>query len=132
MCVGASVILERVYIGSVNGPTPISGGFTDAGGNVVNGDCNGNGVPDDSDIAGGVSADADLDGMPDECACRHYPINCCVGDVTADHQVNGSDLGIMLAFWGPVSTFPRADLNQDGIIDGADLALLLSNWGVCR
>ena len=132
MCVSPSAVLERVYIGSLNGPTAISGSFTDAGGNDIDGDCNGNGVPDHSDIANGISADSDSDGMPDECVCRHYPINCCVGDVTDDQQVNGSDLGIILAFWGSVTTFPRADLNQDGTVDGADLTLVLSNWGVCK
>ncbi|RMF74965.1 MAG: hypothetical protein D6744_13990, partial [Planctomycetota bacterium] len=30
-------------------------------------DCNGNGVADDQDIAGGTSADCDADGVPDEC-----------------------------------------------------------------
>jgi hypothetical protein len=31
------------------------------------GDCNGNGIPDDKDIAAGTSSDCDLDGVPDEC-----------------------------------------------------------------
>ena len=30
-------------------------------------DCNGNGVPDDEDIAEGTSQDCDLNGRPDEC-----------------------------------------------------------------
>lgn len=131
MCVSASTILERVYVGSINGTTPIAGDFNDAGGNVVNGDCNGNSVADHLDIAGGLSDDLDADGMPDECICRHYPVNCCPGDLNADLIVNGSDLGIMLAFWGPVATFPRADLNQDGLVDGGDLGLLLAYWGSC-
>ncbi|MGD2108775.1 MAG: M6 family metalloprotease domain-containing protein [Phycisphaerae bacterium] len=33
------------------------------------GDCNDNGVPDDQDILGGTSTDADGDGIPDECEC---------------------------------------------------------------
>jgi hypothetical protein len=57
--------------------------------------------------------------------------SCCLGDLNADSLVNGSDLGIILAFWGPVSTFPRADLNGDGFVSGADLGILLANWGSC-
>jgi hypothetical protein len=131
LCVGPSAILERVYVGSVNGATPISGDFSDAGGNALTGDCNGNGVADHSDIAGGISLDLDADGMPDECICRHYPINCCPGDLNANSVVDGADLGALLAFWGPVTTFPRADINQDGRVSGADLGYLLNSWGPC-
>jgi hypothetical protein len=27
--------------------------------------------------------------------------------------------------------FPRADINRDGNVNGADLGLLLANWGPC-
>jgi hypothetical protein len=131
ICVGPSTTLERVYVGSVNGATPISGDFSDAGGNSLAGDCNGNGVADHLDIAGGLSQDLDDDGMPDDCTCRHYPTNCCPGDLNASLIVDGADLGVLLAFWGPVTTFPRADINLDGTVDGADLGVLLSYWGSC-
>jgi hypothetical protein len=42
-------------------------------------DCNGNGVPDDIDIADGTSIDADFDGTPDECGAGS-PF--CLGDGT--------------------------------------------------
>jgi len=69
--------------------------------------------------------------MPDDCTCRHYPTNCCPGDLNASLIVDGADLGVLLAFWGPVTTFPRADINLDGTVDGADLGVLLSYWGSC-
>jgi hypothetical protein len=131
MCVGPSTVLQRVYVGAINGATPIAGEFSDAGGNVTDGDCNGNNSADHLDIASGLSGDLDADGMPDECQCRHYPINCCSGDMNGNAVVDGTDLGILVAFWGPVTTFPRADLDQDGFVTGADLGSLLLNWGPC-
>jgi hypothetical protein len=47
------------------------------------------------------------------------------GDLNGDGQVNGADLGILLANWG---TAGAGDLNSDGTVDGADLGALLSNW----
>jgi hypothetical protein len=40
--------------------------------------------------------------------------------------VNGSDLTILLAAWGSVSS--PADLDGDGIVGGADLTILLAAW----
>lgn len=53
-----------------------------------------------------------------------------VGDLNGDGSVNGADLGIMLAAWGPCGTSGPciADLTCDGIVDGADLGILLGNW----
>jgi len=51
------------------------------------------------------------------------------GDLDNNGQVNGGDLGIMLALWGPVTCGNSADLNGDCVVDGADLGTLLSNWG---
>jgi trimeric autotransporter adhesin len=48
------------------------------------------------------------------------------GDLNGDGQVDGADLGLVLAAWG--SSAPDADLNDDGIVDGADLGLLLAVW----
>jgi hypothetical protein len=56
----------------------------------------------------------------------------CLADLFVDHQVNGADLGALLAFWGPVNPgFPQADINSDGVVNGADLGYLLANWGPC-
>jgi hypothetical protein len=54
----------------------------------------------------------------------------CVGDLNGDGMVNGADVGLMLAEWGPCRNC-AADLNHDGEINGADLGLLLSSWGGC-
>ena len=86
-------------------------------------DCNTNTIPDSCDIAGGAP-DFNLDTVPDTCQCT--------ADLFVDRQVNGADLGALLAFWGPVNTgFPQADINRDGSVNGADLGYLLNAWGPC-
>ena len=47
------------------------------------------------------------------------------GDLDGDGQVNGADLGLMLANWGESGA---GDLNGDGLVDGADLGALLAAW----
>jgi hypothetical protein len=49
-------------------------------------------------------------------------------DLNGDGVVNGSDVGLLLAEWGPCPGCP-ADLNGDGVVNGADFGLLLSDWG---
>jgi hypothetical protein len=51
--------------------------------------------------------------------------------MNADGITDGADLGIVMSFWGPVTVFPRADINNDGLVSGIDLGLVLSNWGLC-
>ena len=58
----------------------------------------------------------------------------CPGDIYEDGMVNGGDLGVLLAYWGPTTSSPasqRCDLDGDGIVDGQDLGILLSGWGRC-
>jgi hypothetical protein len=55
----------------------------------------------------------------------------CTGDLTLDGTVNGADLGILLAAWGPCTGSCASDLNRDGVVNGADLGAMLSQWGVC-
>jgi formylglycine-generating enzyme required for sulfatase activity len=58
----------------------------------------------------------------------------CVGDVAVDSRVDGGDLGVLLANWGPVTStaLSRAcDFDSNGQIDGADLGALLADWGEC-
>ncbi len=87
-------------------------------------DCNGNKIADTCDIANGTSSDYGNDGIPDECQC--------FADLNGSLEVDGADIGVLLAFWGPVSpNFPRADVNRDARVDGADLGILLANWGPC-
>ena len=50
-------------------------------------------------------------------------------DLNGDGRVDGADLGLLLAAWGPCGQgCCPADLNLDGLVDGADLGLLLAAW----
>ncbi|NBQ14127.1 MAG: hypothetical protein EBU31_05830 [Proteobacteria bacterium] len=57
---------------------------------------------------------------------------CCSGDLNNDGQVNGADISVILAFWGPNPIFTAADTNHDGSVNGADIAEVLTNWGPCH
>jgi hypothetical protein len=46
-------------------------------------------------------------------------------DLNGDGQVDGIDLGILLAAW---SSAGPGDLNGDGVVDGVDLGVLLGAW----
>lgn len=48
------------------------------------------------------------------------------GDLDDDGDVDGGDLGLLLAAWGTPGPF--ADFNADGVVDGADLGQLLAQW----
>ncbi|MDA0802881.1 MAG: multiheme c-type cytochrome [Planctomycetota bacterium] len=50
---------------------------------------------------------------------------CTTGDINCDGVVNGTDVALVLAYWGQ----PAGDTNGDGTTDGADLAAVLGNWG---
>ena len=52
-----------------------------------------------------------------------------IGDFDGNGIVNGGDLGILLAVWGPVTCGSQYDLNGDCVIDGADLGAFLADWG---
>jgi hypothetical protein len=57
----------------------------------------------------------------------------CPADLNDDGNVDGNDLGLLLAAWGPCPTSGTcaADLNDDGNVDGNDLGLMLAAWGAC-
>jgi hypothetical protein len=50
-------------------------------------------------------------------------------DLNHDGIVDGADLGILIAKFGPTFQSVPADLNSDMIVNGADLAILLAAWG---
>jgi hypothetical protein len=59
----------------------------------------------------------------------------CVGDINLDGIRNGSDLGILLGYWGacgPNGGCSFADLDGSGAIDGGDVGFLLAAWGACN
>lgn len=82
-------------------------------------------------VLSGDRLDGDSDGIPDCCAtllgCRG-----CPADLNDDAIVNGSDIAVLLGFWGPVGAFPAADLNSDGVVNGAEIAIVLGAWGPCE
>ena len=91
--------------------------------NPTQADCDSDGVGDVCELAAGAP-DFNQDTIPDGCQC--------IADLLVDGQVNGADLGVLLAFWGPVNTaLPKADINKDGFVNGADLGYLLGAWGPC-
>lgn len=52
----------------------------------------------------------------------------CSADLNDDGEVNGADIGLLLADWGFAGA---GDLNGDGTTNGADIGLLLAEWGAC-
>jgi hypothetical protein len=54
----------------------------------------------------------------------------CPADLARSCNVDGADLGALLAAWGSNAT-SEADLNDDGAVDGVDLGMLLAAWGSC-
>lgn len=48
------------------------------------------------------------------------------GDIDGDGDVDGADLGLLLASWGTAGG--AADLDGSGTVDGGDLGVLLANW----
>lgn len=57
------------------------------------------------------------------------PTSPCPADLDDSGQVDGADLGAMLAQWGRPGT---GDLTRDGQVDGADLGQILASWGPCN
>jgi hypothetical protein len=91
------------------------------------GDCNKNLTPDPEEIVHGDVSDTNQNNIPDTCEC--------IGDIDLDGAIGGSDLGIMLAYWGVVTTDSvslASDLNADGFVNGSDLGVLLAHWGACQ
>ncbi|MCA9291089.1 MAG: hypothetical protein KDA25_08170 [Phycisphaerales bacterium] len=62
--------------------------------------------------------------------------SACPADLNGDGHINGADLAILLANWGPCNgalpTCTVADLTDDGLVDPADLSVLLGAWGDCQ
>jgi hypothetical protein len=54
--------------------------------------------------------------------------SACQGDLDGSGEVDGADLGLLLANWDEAGL---GDLDGSGVVDGADLGLLLAAWGPC-
>ena len=89
-------------------------------------DCNHDGIDDAEQIASGRVPDINHNNIPDTCEC--------IGDIYVDGIINGGDLGVLLAYWGPTTNTAASracDLNVDGVVNGSDLGILLAYWGPC-
>ncbi|MEE2681726.1 MAG: hypothetical protein VX641_05065 [Planctomycetota bacterium] len=53
----------------------------------------------------------------------------CPTDLDASGAIDGGDLTMMLAAWGPCTPDCAEDLDGDGVVSGTDLAELLAAWG---
>jgi hypothetical protein len=63
-------------------------------------DCNNDGLVDYGQILAGDLPDANNNNIPD---CCEQGVSCspCGADIARDGVVNGSDLAVVLAGWGP-------------------------------
>jgi len=128
---GTRLVVDDLYFAAIGSVGDIDGDgqpdTTDNCPTIANptqADCDSNGIGDVCEIAAGAP-DFNGDTVPDTCQC--------LADLFIDGQVNGADLGALLAFWGPVNPgLPQADMNRDGKVDGADLGHLLASWGPCQ
>lgn len=85
-----------------------------------------------SPSVGGVVAVNDFGAILVEGAARLIvPVGAPYADLTGDCAVDGADIAVILAEWGPRQSSP-ADLNADGIVNGFDLAFVLGDWSSGR
>jgi hypothetical protein len=82
-------------------------------------DCNGNGRPDQCDIADG--GDANNNGILDVCECP--------ADITQDGLVGTDDLLAIIGSWGQPGG--PEDIDGSGTVDTGDVLLVLEGWGSC-
>jgi len=73
------------------------------------------------------TVEAAIDGLAVESLLCEEPSDC-PGDLNEDGVVNGTDLSLILGFWGQAGA---SDLNGDGTTNGADLSIILGGWGDC-
>ena len=89
-------------------------------------DCNTNRVPDECDVASGASADADRDGIPDECSA---PAIFHRGDPNDDGEVNLTDVISLLDHLFRGGAEPRClmagDSDADGVANLTDAVFVL-------
>ncbi|MCH8991952.1 MAG: FG-GAP repeat protein [Acidobacteria bacterium] len=122
---------------AISDATAIVGAFLDDDNGIDSGsvyiferssDCNGNGVPDECDIADGASTDCNANGIPDE--CEPPP---CPADLDGSCDVGVKDLLFLLGAWGPCPKKGDCPADFDGNDDVGvkDLLSLLGAWGPC-
>jgi hypothetical protein len=93
-------------------------------------DCDGDLVPDATQIARSPALDANGDGRLD---CCETGSGCCPADVTRNGVVDGVDLAAILGAWGTDGQNQYdCDIDNDGVVSGTDLAFVLGGWGPCQ
>jgi hypothetical protein len=90
-------------------------------------DCNNNGVPDETDIAGGTSRDCNSNNIPDECDVASNPALDCNTNGTPDSCDIAANPAIDCDTNGQIDTCqiasnPTADCNGNNRVDACDVA----------
>ena len=50
-------------------------------------------------------------------------------DIDGNGRVDGADMGLLIARWGPCLDEPCAeDINGDNEVNGGDLGILIASW----
>ena len=93
-------------------------------------DCNLNGLEDAVEISSGITADQNMDGIPDSCQAFACPVLFIRGDTNQDLGVNLTDAIYLLAYLfsaGPEPTpIESGDVNGNGTTNVADAIAILS------
>ena len=57
----------------------------------------------------------------------------CAADLNGDGRIDGTDLSVILAGWGPCGAGAgcAGDINGDGSVNGTDLTVVIEGWGPC-
>ena len=88
-------------------------------------DCNHNGVLDALELREIPDiADPNGNGTLDGCEP-----GVSWGDLNQDGRIDGADLALLIANWGPAQPGGFGDIDGDGTVGGADLVILLNRWG---
>ncbi len=105
-------------------------------------DCNGNLVPDTSDLLSQQSADCNANFIPDECELAAGTVvdgndngiidtcDCAAADLDGSGDVGIEDFLAMIGLWGTSHAGPP-DLDGDGTVGIEDFNALLELWGPC-
>jgi hypothetical protein len=112
-----SVTAGTLYVIRVSGWDGSAGSYTfTIDGPACAADCNGNGIPDNVDIANGTSNDDDGNGVPDECEQLIGDLNCDgsvdFGDINPFVLLLSNEAGYRTAF--PNCIRINGDINNDG------------------
>ncbi|MEZ6317392.1 MAG: sialidase family protein [Phycisphaerales bacterium] len=81
-------------------------------------DCDGNGVPDEMEIAAGLASDVNRDWILDSCQC--------LADLTGDGSLNLDDIDAFATAF--IGGDPTADIVADGVLNLDDIAVFAASF----